>query len=98
MVRVLIGLSPNGNAMVLATDSEEITTRGVGVSWYFEEIVGYDDTPTEPGLYLWEGESHLDGGCPDYAPDTIWEGAYRAVRPDELAGLFAMKPPDNTGG
>jgi hypothetical protein len=97
--RALVGTDCRGSPIVLATDSGEIACSCEQVSSGAEDIglVDDKDCPT-PGLYLWEGTSRLETnrGAPwePAEPEVVFTGTLRPVRPEEVAALYALTPPE----
>jgi hypothetical protein len=92
--RALIGTDANGIPVILATDSEHIAAdlACAGTSAEDVGLCGH----LAPGLYLWEGISKLSfSSWEAIAPDgTEYQGTLRPVKPEEVAELYAMEPPD----
>ena len=96
--RALIGTDQRGAPVILATDGawvgrdcEEVSTNAEDVG-----LVDVGDC-REPGLYLWEGYGEVvnDGACDGPLEPTVkYTGTLRPVRPGEVAGLYAMAPPE----
>lgn len=96
--RALIGTDAHGAPVILATDSVVI----FGCCEYI--CTGAEDVGLcaikeclTPGLYLWEGEGRWeDTGSPwePGEPEMVWRGKLRPVKPEEVAELYAMTPPE----
>ncbi len=104
MERALIGIDLRGVPTILATDGTWISELVSEISVSAEEIglcgQGKDGKPDEhdftqgPGLYLFTGIAITTYDWESGKPDgSDWHGEIRPVRPEEIAELYAMKPP-----
>lgn len=98
--RVLIARGSNGTEVILATDGPWVASEIDNINDRCEETIGEgwaDKQP--PGLYLLELTAEVDSyhvGDGAYEPETQWDGTCRPVKPEELAELLAMKPPEES--
>lgn len=94
--RALVAVDIRGAASVMATDGGTIGFDTSEISSSCEDI-GIPD-PEGRGLFLWTGTAKVvtyqtpDG---NYEPELEYAGAYRPVRPEEIAELLAMVPPSD---
>jgi hypothetical protein len=99
--RALIGTDQQGHLVVLATDSAWVAWDCEHVCTGAEDIglASTRDCYPERGLYLWEGYSQIGyvGAWDCQEPDTVYHGTVRRVRPEEVAELYAMTPPETEG-
>jgi hypothetical protein len=97
--RALLATDLGGSVIVLATDSAGIADTVDQVSTDADEcgLIDASVECQEPGLYLWEGTSRLEYENYEATTPTelVYEGTVRAVRPDEVAVLYAMSPPED---
>ncbi len=95
--RALIGTDANGVAVILATDGGWIAST-IEVSTTAAVDVGLvqDGARLAPGLYLWEGTGALGYETHEATVPTEvrFRGELRPVRPEEVAALYAMTPPE----
>jgi hypothetical protein len=92
--RVLIANDARGVPVILATDGElaGFMCREVGTGAEDAGIAA----PARPGLFVFEGHGRYEASsheCPNDR-DLVWYGELRPVRPEEVAELFAMTPPE----
>lgn len=96
--RALVAVGICGGGCILATDGETIAfeIEQLGTCWV-EDILGHDWFPDSPGFYLWTGtgqlQAHMTTDGPT-DPELEWDGNVRPVKPEELAELLAMRPPE----
>lgn len=98
--RILIAQSLARSGNVIATDSAWVAMEVDAISSYTDDlgILTPEENKSDPGIYLWEGtleasfSQTFEGGC---EPDgTEYTGTLRPIRPEELAELLAMSPPE----
>ena len=98
--RVLIACGISGTEVILATDGPWVSCEMDNINDLCEQTIGDGWTyGMPPGLYLLEItakiKSHMDTIDGPGEPECEWDGGTcRAVKPEELAELLAMKPPD----
>ena len=81
---VSVGL---GVAVIIATESELIKYEVQKASVMLEDFIA--DVPTEPGLYIWEGDLEVDlSGMQVSAANITWAGKFRDAG---LADVFRFE-------
>lgn len=90
--RALLGTDVLGRLIVLATDGEWLANDCLEIGTHADDI-GLTDKVFPPGLYLWEGTASMEDSAylldpPDW--ETVYRGTIRPIRPEEVAGLYAM--------
>jgi hypothetical protein len=92
---VVIGVGGLGYGIIAATKSEIIKHEVTQVSGMVEDHFG-DASPTEFGLYVWEGSVTVEpggwAGGEVIDPDTWWDGSFRKATQADLVGFGLLEP------
>lgn len=100
--RALLATDLLGKVVVLATDGAAVAYMADAVSTDADECGLVDSTIEcrEPGLWLWEGTASLEYETHEatYPTETVFRGAVRRVKAEEVAELYGMEPPEPEGG
>lgn len=95
--RALLGTDAGGIPIILATDSLQIAFDVREISSSAADL-GLASTKevAKSGLYLWEGYSSVEvyNGWEGSEPEVVYCGKLRPVLPEEVATLYALKPPE----
>jgi hypothetical protein len=94
--RALIGTDARGSPIVLATDGPWIAADVENICSGAEDIGLVDARDLkEPGLYLWQGFGQIGLVSWDSNEvETEYIGMLRPVKPEEVAELYRMRPPE----
>lgn len=91
--RAMIAKGIGGTEVILATDGPWIASDVENINDCNLDV-GLCSLPDTPGLYLFTGTAKTYVSGPNYEPETDWSGCVRPVKPEEVAELLAMEPPE----